>query len=457
MQPPSNTASLLKSNTFIIIVFTFLTFLLRIHYINTTEIVDLLNGDAGQYVDYAYNLAHHNTFSKEASLTPTPDSFRSPGFPLLMAASFIIGGNNFELWTIFFQALLSSLLIPLTYLLARLFLPRWGVFLTMLLVALSPHLITMTSYLLSETLFSFTILAAFTCYVYACKQEILLLFILAGLLFGFSYLTNEASLFVPPILALVTYISLQNETSITADFQRLKRLMIVGVLVFLIFPTGWLLRNTLNVPASSPNSTGRALATLSHGAYPDFIYNDPAYKYFPYMDDPEQLEFSSSLKSFRRIFWRRFKERPLRYISWYLLEKPYHLWTWKMTQGTGDLYVYEVSESLFTKSAIANYLKTLMEILHYSWMVLCVLGFFALFRRANKSSRNLPVVLIFTVIIYVTVVYTIFAPWSRYAVPFRPFFYGMGTWTLWFFLSRMNTGTGVMSGDTGPAIPKQIA
>ena len=440
----SNSGSLWKNDVFVIIILTISAFFLRIHYINSTEIITPIRADAAQYVTYGYNLVHFGTFSAESSPAPKPDSFRSPGFPLLVAAAFTIGGDaRFYAWALFFQSLLSCLLVPLTYLLARLFLPRGWLLLTVLMVALSPHLIAMNSYLLTETLLSVAILAAFTCYVYACKQDSLGLFILAGLLFGFSYLTNEVVIFLPLLLALITCILFKKST-LAKDLFTVRRYLLIGLLVFFLFPTGWMLRNTLNVPASSMSGANRALATLSHGAYPDFIYKTPAFKYYPYREDPEQPEFSSSLQNFGKIFWRRFKERPLRYTSWYLLEKPYYLWSWDMTQGQGDVYVYEVKESLFTKSAVANYIKMLMKVLHYGWLVLCLLGFFALFRRPPKAKQELPVVLIFSVLIYVTVVYTIFAPWSRYAVPFRPFFYGAGSWALWLLITSRKTGKSVM-------------
>jgi len=441
MLPNPNPEPFWKNDTFILIVLTLAAFLLRMYYINNTEIISPIRADAAQYVSYGYNLAHFGTFSAESSPTPTPDSFRSPGFPLLLAAAFTVGGEaRWYPWALFLQSLLSCLLVPLAYLLSRLFLPRWGVFMTVVMVALSPHLIAMNSYLLTETQFSLTILAALTSYLYAYRQESRMLFILAGLLFGFSYLTNEIGLFIPLILGLVTYF-MHRKSPLAPAPSRVMRYLLTGALVFLLFPAGWMLRNTLNVPPGSPDGSSRALATLSHGTYPNFIYKDPAFKYYPYRDDPEQPEFSSSLQNFGKIFWRRFQERPLRYISWYLLEKPYYLWSWEMTQGQGDVYVYPVSESLYTKSKIADYSRLLMKILHYCWMLLCLLGFFALGQRLRQGSKELPIILVFSVLIYITVVYTIFAPWTRYAVPFRPLFYGTGTWTLWLFLSRYSIGT----------------
>lgn len=103
---------------------------IRIQYINHTDVYKPIRADARQYVLYGYNLAYHGIFSKEipSSNTPSPDSFRSPGYPLLIALSFLLGGDNgFYPIVIYTQIILSVLLVPLTFCLGILFLPLWGV------------------------------------------------------------------------------------------------------------------------------------------------------------------------------------------------------------------------------------------------------------------------------------------------------------------------------------------
>ncbi|NJL60252.1 MAG: hypothetical protein HC887_12100 [Desulfobacteraceae bacterium] len=74
-----------------------------------------------------------------------------------------------------------------------------------------------------------------------------------------------------------------------------------------------------------------------------------------------QSEFSSSLSSFSKIFWSRFQERPIRYISWYLFEKPYYFWSWNILVGQGDVYIYEIKKSLYQTSAAANFTREIMK------------------------------------------------------------------------------------------------
>jgi hypothetical protein len=67
---------------------------IRLQYIERTVIDTPIRADARQYVIYGYNLAHHGVFSKELSKTPTSDSLRSPGYPLLIALSFWLGSEK---------------------------------------------------------------------------------------------------------------------------------------------------------------------------------------------------------------------------------------------------------------------------------------------------------------------------------------------------------------------------
>ena len=52
--------------------------LLRIGYVAQTHVKSPLRTDAGQYAKYAENTHEHGVYSMDASVPPTPDSFRSP-------------------------------------------------------------------------------------------------------------------------------------------------------------------------------------------------------------------------------------------------------------------------------------------------------------------------------------------------------------------------------------------
>jgi hypothetical protein len=156
------------------------------------------------------------------------------------------------------------------------------------------------------------------------RKRSLLLFISSGACFGYAYLINETALVIPFIFFGI---------ALASDGRGHKRVFQHAFLsgaacflvVFCLFPVGWMIRNRTNVPPDAPSGKQRALMTLTHGTYPGFVYKDRRYKYYPYKEDPEQPAYSASLSQFAAIFWGRFRQRPARYLTWYLFEKPYYL------------------------------------------------------------------------------------------------------------------------------------
>ncbi|MFH1028136.1 MAG: glycosyltransferase family 39 protein [Pseudomonadota bacterium] len=385
--------------------------------------------DARQYADYGFNLARHATFSLERNLqSPKPDSFRSPGYPLLIALSILASGDRgFYPLMLHVQAVLGALMVPLTFFLSRRFMPSWASLTAAGLIAICPHLIVMTSYLLTETLFGFLLLSALVCFQTAFAKREIHLFYLCGVLFGSAFLVNETVLFLPLLLAGL---------SIGYHYRRREfrsiRQYCVFLGVFLLFPLAWNLRSYLTVPPDAPKASDRAVVTLSHGAYPDFIYKDPRFFRFPYREDPLQPAFGASFKNFRRILWERVKQRPFAYLKWYLCGKPYSFWHWDIIQGQGDIYIYAMATSLYQRSVAADLTRIAMKRLHPLLLILALSGLFHIIAtgwRRENLFLSMPVFL-FAGLIYFTFLYMIFAPWPRYSLPLRPELYAAALWSL---------------------------
>ena len=425
----------ISTRGFLLLCLIFLSSLIiRIQYVHPLVGDIFVARDAKEYVAYGWNLAEHGTFSKDVSRsTPRPDSYRSPGYPTFIAL-FIrgAGGENYLKWLIYAQVIIGALLAPLVFLTGRFFLPVAGAMVSALLTAFSPHLITTTGCVLSETLFGFLLLAAVYCLQYACEKPTKWCYAVSAILFGCAYLTNEASLIVPYLLAVVGFLLAAYSETITINRGFASR-MVIFLIIFTLFPTAWMVRNQINVPAGAPKASDRAVITMSHGAYPEFIYKNPYYRRFPYREDPMQPAFGASIDGFARTLWSRTKENPGHYLRWYLTGKPYYLWSWDIIQGIGDIYINPVKVSLFEVSVLGRMIKGIMKSIHPLILLLALLSLPTVFFRWVKSRNrtghlcNLPV-LPLSICIYFTALYTIFAPWPRYSVPLRPELYLCAVW-----------------------------
>ena len=337
---------------------------------------------------------------------------------------------------LYLQAILGTLTVILTYLLAKHFISNTLSLVATLLVGLSPHLVTMSGYLLTETLTCFLVVSALLSYNLASERGSLFLFALAGLLFGWGYMTNETLLFLPFILGFTSVLK-----SVRPPVLDGKYLVPVALFisVFCIFPSAWITRSFLTVPKDAMTGYNRAVQTLSHGAYPGFVHETIEKKYYPYLEDPLQPQFGSSIGNFVKILWQRARQRPFRYLSWYMVEKPFYFWNWDILQGQGDVFVYPVKTSIYHESPIANFKKAVMKNLHSIILLLSLLGIPVFFMRhlfcdRVSALRELPVTL-YATCLYFTILFTVFAPWPRYSIMLRPELYICAVWSFEVYLN----------------------
>ena len=389
---------------------------LRTVSLRLTVVERPIRSDAGEYVAYAINLVEHGTFSKDTGPSPRPDSFRSPGYPLFLAFVLRVAGRSWYPAIQWSQVLLSTLTLVSLIFLCRRFLPFWGVAVTLGLAAFSPQLVVLPVYILTETLLGFLLVTAAWLTLAAFQDFSRRIGLAAGLVWGLAYLVNETML-LGPMFVLAALLFRRRRSVRWGPAAAL-------VLVFAVFPVLWITRNAISTDGELGAS--RAIATMSHGAYPGFVYEDSRYKYYAFREDPEQPEFSSSLSSFLKILGTRFAERPGRYLSWYLLEKPYHLWGFSYLQGTGAIFIYPVKRSLYAEKGVAA-TGMLMEWLH---PVVVLLAMLALPLAISSRGRGRDgVVLCLSLHVLYTLVAVIFAPWPRYVVPIRPLTFATALWT----------------------------
>ncbi|TNG01953.1 MAG: hypothetical protein EP297_01735, partial [Gammaproteobacteria bacterium] len=268
---------------------------LRLETVKHTNVDTPIRADAKHYTAYAYNLKLHGVYSRDISTIhkesrqPEPDALRSPGYPTFL--SLLVVPNNLKSFitrTVYVQALISGMtLLLIAYIAYVISGIRIAAFVT-LLAAISPHLTTINTFILTETLFTFFLLSTLAATTAAIQKNRLILWGLSALLLSFAALTRPTMQFFIIFLAAFAWYFSSHET-------RRKNVAIV-IVVFIGTYTLWFLRNLITLgELSDPTLTINA---LHHGMYPGFLYNNQPHTFgFPYHYDPDSPYISASVSN----------------------------------------------------------------------------------------------------------------------------------------------------------------
>lgn len=407
----------------VLAVIVLLGLFMRLEAVNKTVVDNPLRADAGDYAMYAYNMHEHGVYSRRAAengLPAKPDALRAPGYPTML---YMIWGdgepNGVIKRALYFQAILSTLTLLLIFFLARWVVGDIGALFAAGLAALSPHLINMNVYLLSESLFTFLLMGCLLALVkflqtYDMKPGHWLL--LGGLLACTALVRPTVQYFIL-LLALFVYFEVRQR-----DGGRVIGALLLGF--FAVFSL-WMLRNILAIGALSDSTL--TINTLHHGMYPGFMFNGDEKTFgFPYRFDPESGRISESVAGFLSVLFARFMESPMQYIGWYL-SKPAYLFQWSIIAGQGDAFVYPTLASPYYVNSFFSVMHTLMKSVHAGLVVMSVFGMvLPWLPRAwfdLSGYKRLALRLLSLLYIYFILVHVVGAPFPRYSIPIRPLTY----------------------------------
>jgi hypothetical protein len=169
-------------------------------------------------------------------------------------------------------------------------------------------------------------------------------------------------------------------------------------------------------------------ATLYHGAFPGFMYDDhPETLGMGYRYDPKADEALASNAGLLHVVASRMRAQPTRYARWYILGKPAYFLAWdNRAGGTDDIFIYPVASSPFLDKPVFRAIRAFMHALHWPLMLLGVATALAACLRSRwftgladpTALRALALVAIGAILLHM-----IGAPYPRYGIPFRPLFY----------------------------------
>lgn len=402
---------------------------LRFMAVRESLVPEPYRADAAQYYNSAYNLRRFGVYSHDGGpiagqvSVPQPDAFVTPGYPLFLAL-FADDRPNRSIFmrVAYWQALLGTLCILLTYFLVLRMAPGWIALSAALLVAISPHLVNTGIYLLSETLFTFLLLSALLVLSGrpGARRGFYVLLLGGGVLLGIAALTRPVLEFFPLVFPLVLLCAYpRRQATIGAA------LVLLG---FVLVWTPWLVRNQVSVGNTPGPSV--MVSTLASGMYPDLEYNhNPESRGIPYRFDPRFAEVTRSLSSTLAEIARRFRENPGEELEWYLIGKPVTLWSWNVFEGGGDTFIYATLSTPYDVSLPFMLSHAVMHGLHWILVTLALAGCLFVwlpFARTRFGDTGLQCArLISLVLLYNTAIIMIFAPFVRYSIPFLPLQYGM--------------------------------
>ena len=393
--------------------------LMRAWFITSGLVLDPMTGDAIQYCNYAWNMLHAHVFSlaEPGSAAVTPDGFRDPGYPLLLALLMgpLGSGDTWYHCVLGVQALLGALTAGLTERVARSWLGARPALIVGLAVALWPHNVVMCDFLLSETLFGFTVVAALWLLARAQRRGKLLHWGAAGLGLGAAAMVNATLSPFGALSAAMLWLRKAAPRSAAAAL----------LISSLLLPGAWAMRNAGLPPLAAP--TGRALGNLVQGSWPEYHAafmaaeqgDAGARETMSHIYAEMALAMDTPLQGLIAVF-QRVAGAPWHYAAWYAW-KPELLWGWTLRIGAGgDIYPYPILHPLYRVDAAMRAFESLCVTFNPVLGIL-MLGAAAALLARPAALRASPLLYATALLVaFETVVYTVLQSEPRYSIPLRP-------------------------------------
>jgi hypothetical protein len=392
----------------------------RVGYLERFVPERILVGDEQQYASYALNLVRYGIYSSALpGSEPVPDTYRSPGLPLLGAAIMAIVGIEDASWyrvALYVQALIGALTALLTVLLVRHWLPPAWAIAAGLAIACWPHLIAMTGYFLIETLYAFALVLALWLVARADGAGIGR-WVSAGLAVGFATWVNPVAL---PLVIVLPALVL---------WSRGWRPALVLLMAAALLPTMWSVTTT-GWPGQGA-ARERAAFNYVFGLYPEghtrwFAHasvRDPDGTAFLAQVDADTKRVAADTAVAVELLDARIADVGLGpMLRWYLLDKPWLLWDWSIRIGQGDLQVNKLARPPFQVDPPFQLLAAVAKAANPLLVALAGLAcaFVLVNVRHREDPRALALAAVVACVLIHTAVHVVLQAEPRYSIPLRP-------------------------------------
>ncbi len=397
---------------------------LRLDYVLTLDIDGPIRDDALKYYKLAYNLVENGVYSKGQSFPFTIETAITPGYPLFLAAimSLMPDVAAFYKMTLLLQAVLSALTVFLVYFISCRCLPWFCTILGIFLIAISPHLIIYSGYVLTETLFTFLLVLGMFLYVVGVGKNNIAWQMSAGMVWGMASLTRPALFLFPVALFIFSCLFVGNK-----KYMLKGHLALICGLLVLWLPWKIFIFN-------EPPTINAAAASFAFGSYPNLVFKSEKLRGYPYREDPAYNEMKRDIRNGLAVVAERAREEPVRYVKWYVLGKPKMYWGAYTVTGVGGAFVYGVKSTMYHryKTLRASYTKMMHAHAFLAALALlysCVSIIKCISAKAFDAGGFI-VTCFGLLLFYFTLIHMVFAPLPRYAVPLYPFCYMLAAGSL---------------------------
>jgi 4-amino-4-deoxy-L-arabinose transferase-like glycosyltransferase len=400
--------------------------------------------DALQYNSLARNVYSGHGFSLNSEAPYIPTMFREPMYPLFLAAVYTVFGYSIK-FAIMVQMMLHALTALLAYGIAKEIFTQKIAFLSALAVAVFPTLASMSAYLMSETFFTFILCLAAYIFIKAAKEWKAAYFLAAGAVFGTLILTKTITLLLPAVMVLcllilnvkrrmiwkqvlLCVVAFVISCSIIVGIWSVRNEKLFGTYALVSIRGGEVMWSRAEKIDDSPREIMASVCcSFSEFAakklFPDMIGDSGRYLYkdlgkatvleLKYAEEgktPVEIDKILRSEAFSKI-----AKHPLQYLAYTFVEGI------KMTAFTylpilNEEAVKNYFSGIKNGIVILSGLKGAMRMMAYPILIMFLLG---IVKNLRIWDRWFP---IFTIIVYINLIYSLMDAIGRYGIPLIPFY-----------------------------------
>ncbi|WP_163832125.1 ArnT family glycosyltransferase [Spartinivicinus ruber] len=396
----------------------------RLSFVSTMTPAVSMGSDAYKYTMIAINLINRFQYHYD----PASDksiSWIYPGYPLFLTAVMSLKpvNNNFVDNIKYVHSLLWGGICLLIYIITFRISNLISAVIAAMLTALSPHLVVISGYILTETWFSFLLILVLYLYALWLRKHSMTLLILMGLVAAAATLTRPVFMLAPLILFFMMGFFKTNE----AQVDRRKQLILLIVFITALSPWYIWKHNSQQVK----DQTSLLREAFHYGSYPNLSYGAGP-RVSPRLSDSQYMKVSDDWQQVLIHVKNRAFKQPMEFIHWYVVDKFITYWQWDIIQGQGGPFIYQVNNSIYDYNLFHKKILKIFEEMHPLLIILAfIYATLILYRQAKFRLKETPLTLFIGIILfYYSAVHIVLTPLPRYALPLYPLIYMMASLAL---------------------------